>query len=111
MADGSIFAPVIGSMTSFGDALSGLLGNTTAKQSDAGSSAVNQYYQEARSLQLENRLQMNRTNSPYGPQSFQAGKGQMAPSVDMEGIQNQWLQRLNRYSNMPVYEGGKAKGA
>lgn len=111
----SIFDSIVGSLSSFGDALStdfnlknGLKSTSYGNQiaNASGEQGTNALY---RSMLLESRLSMGRTEQPYPAYSFRAGQSQPAPTANPDEINQQWLQRLSRYSQMPTYEGGRAK--
>jgi hypothetical protein len=108
MSGTSIFDSVMGDIVPFADAALGATG-AVAKSNNSGGDLGDATV--LRSLRLEQAITNNKTTTPYGPQSFQAGKSQQTPSANPEVINQQWLQRLSRYSTMPQFEGARAKGA
>lgn len=111
----SIFDSIVGSLSSFGDAIAqNAPQSLSAAYSKSGeTAAAKAYYQEnsqaGRESRILNMLRMGDTSQPYPSYSFRAGQSQPAPTANPDEINQQWLQRLSRYSQMPVYEGGRAK--
>ncbi len=104
----SIFDSVIGDTQSFSDALlsvgEGAVSSATSTSSD---SAANSEY---RALRLQNMLDRGQMSNPYQQgREFTASKSKPTEQVDSENINQQWLQRLNRYSSIPQVQGARAK--
>lgn len=104
----SIFDGIMGDIQDFSSALAGSLENVGGEKTKSSNNSSNEEY---RMLSLEQRLNRNMNQQPYGPNSFQAGKSQPAPQVNSEVINQQWLQRLSKYSTIPQVEGAQGKKA
>lgn len=113
----SIFDSIMGSIDSLDDSLSSLdlsdvasaAGKTlTSGSSTAKNSSVNTYDM----LERMDRLSKNNISNlgqSYSVQNMKATRSDPLASVDPETINQQWLQRLNRYSSIPQAQGAKGK--
>lgn len=105
----------MGNISSFGDSLgnldfSSVAGTALKAVSGAKNGSVNQ---GASSFDMLERMDRNSKNNiqnlgqPYYAQNMRATKGEPTASVDPEAINQQWLARLHRYSQINTDTSGK----
>lgn len=97
----SIFDSIINSVSSLGDSLDGFdwIGAAGTALKGSGKSSDDSMSNSYSMLALSKKLYQN-TDMPYSTNGMKASKSQPLASVDPDEIQNAWLRRLGRYSQI-----------